>query len=201
MCLCHKSLRNYLIYQKKRLFRALCRSNSTVLYINIDLKTEKTEKKKKGKKVRLKILYGFKQNATPRSVLGVINEVTQDKSIMIGDIEITNKFTFFDVFEDQADLVLEAFHREASNFKISIAEKSGNKKSSEKSDNISKSKRGDKERNRTKERDNRDYSAKNSSRKKERKTDSRKESQSRPMNNYFDEFVIDVEKPWRKKRR
>ena len=53
--------------------------------INIDLKTEKTEKKKKGKKVRLKILYGFKQNATPRSVLGVINEVTQDKSIMIGE--------------------------------------------------------------------------------------------------------------------
>ena len=169
--------------------------------INIDLKTEKKEKKKKGKKVRLKILYGFKQNATPRSVLGVINEVTQDKSIMIGDIEITNKFTFFDVFEDQADLVLEAFHREASNFKISIAEKSGNKKSSEKSDNFSKTKRGDKDRNRTKERDNRDFSAKNSGRKKERKSDSRKEPQSRPVNNYFDEFVIDVEKPWRKKRR
>ena len=69
------------------------------------------------------------------------------------------------------------------------------------SDNFSKTKRGDKDRNRTKERDNRDFSAKNSGRKKERKTDSRKESQSRPMNNYFDEFVIDVEKPWRKKRR
>lgn len=55
------------------------------------------------------MLYGTKQNATPRSVLGVINDVTQDKSIIIGDIEITNKFTFFDVYADQADRVRQAF--------------------------------------------------------------------------------------------
>lgn len=66
------------------------------------------------------MLYGTKQNATPRSVLGVINDVTQDKSIIIGDIEITNKFTFFDVYADQADQVRQAF--EAAGEPLSIAE-------------------------------------------------------------------------------
>lgn len=162
--------------------------------INIDLKTEKKDKKKKGKKVRLKILYGFKQNATPRSVLGLINEVTQDKSIMIGDIEITNKFTFFDVFEDQADIVTEAFKREAGNYKISIAEKSGNKKETDKSATYAKKHSGEekkyrKESGRTKDRtkENNKYNDKENSKKKSH-------------DNFFDEF-IDMDKPWRKKRR
>jgi ATP-dependent RNA helicase DeaD len=83
--------------------------------INVDLKEGKKGKdkgdgkSKRGQKVRFKMLYGTKQNATPRSVLGVINDVTQDKSIIIGDIEITNKFTFFDVYADQADRVRQAF--------------------------------------------------------------------------------------------
>ena len=83
--------------------------------INVDLKEGKKGKDKgegkakRGQKVRFKMLYGTKQNATPRSVLGVINDVTQDKSIIIGDIEITNKFTFFDVYADQADRVRQAF--------------------------------------------------------------------------------------------
>ena len=66
------------------------------------------------------MLYGTKQNATPRSVLGVINDVTQDKSIIIGDIEITNKFTFFDVYADQADKVKQAF--EDAGEPLSVAE-------------------------------------------------------------------------------
>ena len=83
--------------------------------INVDVKEGKKGKdkgdgkSKRGQKVRFKMLYGKKQNATPRSVLGVINDVTQDKSIIIGDIEITNKFTFFDVYADQADRVRQAF--------------------------------------------------------------------------------------------
>ena len=83
--------------------------------INVDVKEGKKGKdkgdgkSKRGQKVRFKMLYGTKQNATPRSVLGVINDVTQDKSIIIGDIEITNKFTFFDVYADQADRVRQAF--------------------------------------------------------------------------------------------
>ena len=172
--------------------------------INIDLKTEKKEKKKKGKKVRLKILYGFKQNATPRSVLGVINDVTQDKSIMIGDIEITNKFTFFDVFEDQADAVIQAFQNEAGNYKIAIAEKSGNKKSNSEKSGTSRGKYYNdrdnyRDRDKDRERSRRGRDKADKSDKKERKSD-RKESKSRTFNNYSDEF-IDFEKPWRKNRR
>ncbi len=94
--------------------------------INVDVKEGKKGKdrdgnrSKRGQKVRFKMLYGTKQNATPRSVLGVINDVTQDKSIIIGDIEITNKFTFFDVYADQADKVKQAF--EDAGEPLSIAE-------------------------------------------------------------------------------
>ena len=94
--------------------------------INVDVKEGKkgndrdSNRSKRGQKVRFKMLYGTKQNATPRSVLGVINDVTQDKSIIIGDIEITNKFTFFDVYADQADQVRQAF--EAAGESLSIAE-------------------------------------------------------------------------------
>ncbi len=94
--------------------------------INVDIKEGKKGKdkgdgkSKRGQKVRFKMLYGTKQNATPRSVLGVINDVTQDKSIIIGDIEITNKFTFFDVYADQAEKVQQAF--EVAGEPLSIAE-------------------------------------------------------------------------------
>ena len=94
--------------------------------INVDVKEGKKGKdkgdgkSKRGQKVRFKMLYGTKQNATPRSVLGVINDVTQDKSIIIGDIEITNKFTFFDVYADQADRVRQAF--EDAGEPLSVAE-------------------------------------------------------------------------------
>lgn len=82
---------------------------------------EKTESKraKRGQKVRLKMAVGEKQNATPRMILGIINDTTNDKSISIGDIEITNKFTFFDVYADQVDKVLEAF--EYSRVRVTIA--------------------------------------------------------------------------------
>ncbi len=44
-----------------------------------------------------------------KRLLGIINEVTDDKSINVGEIEVTGKFTFFDVFEDQKDKLLSAF--------------------------------------------------------------------------------------------
>ena len=64
---------------------------------------------KRGKKIRMKIHYGSKHNATPRNVLGLINNYTNDKSIFVGDIEITPHFTFFDVYADQAEKLLAAF--------------------------------------------------------------------------------------------
>lgn len=96
--------------------------------INVDTKINRrgdsdesrARKKKGGKRIRLKMLYGSRQNASPKSVLSIINKVTQDKTISIGDIEITNKYTFFDVFEDQAEQVLKAF--ESDGQPLAVAE-------------------------------------------------------------------------------
>lgn len=72
-------------------------------------KRESKAKRQSGHKVRLKMYLGSKQNATPRTILGIINNYTQDRTIFVGDIEITPKATFFDVYEDQAEQVLKAF--------------------------------------------------------------------------------------------
>lgn len=62
-----------------------------------------------GERVRLKINLGNKEGMNAKRLLGIINEVTDDKSINVGEIEVTGKFTFFDVFEDQKDKLLSAF--------------------------------------------------------------------------------------------
>jgi len=64
---------------------------------------------KSGNKVRLKMNVGEKEGIDPKRFLGIINDVTGDKSISIGSIEVTNKFTFFDVFADQVEKVVLAF--------------------------------------------------------------------------------------------
>ena len=167
--------------------------------INVDLKESKKGKDKgegkakRGQKVRFKMLYGTKQNATPRSVLGVINDVTQDKSIIIGDIEITNKFTFFDVYADQADRVRQAF--EDAGEPLSIAEprevvSKAPKAQSEKS-----------QRNRERRRDNddrrsRDRRSDRNERDERRNRRERGERQDNRRNN----AVENPDKPWRRRR-
>ncbi|MDR2839855.1 MAG: DEAD/DEAH box helicase [Paludibacter sp.] len=64
---------------------------------------------KAGRRVRLKMNIGKQDDVNPRSFLGIINEVTRDKTISIGAIEITRNYTFFDVFEDQKDRLLQSF--------------------------------------------------------------------------------------------
>ena len=64
---------------------------------------------KSGNRVRLKMNIGDREGIDPKRFLGIINEVTGDKSISIGAIEVTNKFTFFDVFSDQVEKVVTAF--------------------------------------------------------------------------------------------
>ncbi|MBO5346459.1 MAG: DEAD/DEAH box helicase [Paludibacteraceae bacterium] len=158
--------------------------------INVDVKESKKGKErdgnrsKRGQKVRFKMLYGTKQNATPRSVLGVINDVTQDKSIIIGDIEITNKFTFFDVYADQADQVRQAF--EAAGEPLSIAEPR---------EVVSKAPKAQSEKNyknKERRRDNSDY----------RSCDNRKEKEDRRdrRENRRRNVVENPDKPWRKRR-
>lgn len=69
----------------------------------------KRKKRKTGKRTQLKINLGKKEGMTPKKILSVINEITNDKSIDIGEIDITNKFTFFEVYEDQHEKVIRAF--------------------------------------------------------------------------------------------
>ena len=64
---------------------------------------------KSGNRVRLKMNIGEREGVDPKRFLGIINDVTGDKSISIGAIEVTNKFTFFDVFADQVEKVVTAF--------------------------------------------------------------------------------------------
>ena len=169
--------------------------------INVDVKEGKKGKdkgdgkSKRGQKVRFKMLYGTKQNATPRSVLGVINDVTQDKSIIIGDIEITNKFTFFDVYADQADRVRQAF--EEAGEPLSVAEprevvSKAPKAQSEKSQrNRERERRRDNEDRRS--RDRRDD---RNDRDERRNRRDRGERQDNRRNN----AVENPDKPWRRRR-
>ena len=79
---------------------------------------------KSGKRIRLKINVGEREGINAKRFLGIINDVTNDKSISIGAIEVTNKFTFFDVFADQADKVVAAFAKEPD---YEVAEAKGSK--------------------------------------------------------------------------
>ena len=77
-------------------------------------------KKKSGKKVRLKMNIGRNEGIETRAFLRLINDVTGDKSINIGDIEITGNYSFFDVYEDQSEQVLQAFEQ-VEDINVSIA--------------------------------------------------------------------------------
>ena len=169
--------------------------------INVDVKEGKKGKdkgegkSKRGQKVRFKMLYGTKQNATPRSVLGVINDVTQDKSIIIGDIEITNKFTFFDVYADQADKVRQAFEDAGEPLAIAepreVVSKAPKAQSEKSARNRERERRRDNDERRGRERRN-DRNERDDRRDRrdrgERRDNRRKESAENP------------DKPWRRRR-
>lgn len=70
---------------------------------------ERPARGEKGKKVRLKINLGDRQGVNPKRLLGIINDVTDDRTISIGNIEVTNKFSFFDLYADQVDKFMSAF--------------------------------------------------------------------------------------------
>lgn len=81
-------------------------------------KKEKSAKKspsKRGEIVRFKINLGSKHGFNINRLLGYINDVTCDKSIKIGDIEITARNSFFDVYADQAISVAKAFSSQKQN--------------------------------------------------------------------------------------
>ena len=67
------------------------------------------KKKKSGRKTRLKMNIGERDRITPKRLLGIINDTVGDKTISINDIEITQRYTFFDVFDDQKGKIMNAF--------------------------------------------------------------------------------------------
>lgn len=82
-------------------------------------KRNKKRSQKTGKRIRLRLNIGGRHGIDTRGFLGMFNEMVGDKSIHIGSIEITKKFTFFEVFADQTAKVINAF---ASNPGIEICE-------------------------------------------------------------------------------
>jgi ATP-dependent RNA helicase DeaD len=66
-------------------------------------------KGRRGEKMRMKVNVGNRDGFNPSRLLGMINDVVGDKTISVGDIEVTSKFTFFDVFMDQTDKIINAF--------------------------------------------------------------------------------------------
>jgi ATP-dependent RNA helicase DeaD len=72
-------------------------------------KRNKKRSQKTGKRIRLRLNIGGRHGIDTRSFLGMFNEMVGDKSIHIGSIEITKRFTFFDVFADQTEKVMNAF--------------------------------------------------------------------------------------------
>lgn len=89
-----------------------------------------TRGKKTGDKVRLKMNLGDREGITPRRVLGIINDVTGDKSINIGSIEVTSRYTFFDVYSDQVKQLLNAFSYQKE---ITVVEAKGGRSYDERS--------------------------------------------------------------------
>ncbi len=74
---------------------------------------------KRGEQLRFRVSIGNRQGINPPRLLGIINEIVGDKSINISGIEITNKFSFFNVYTDQADKIIGAF-AEQDDIQLSI---------------------------------------------------------------------------------
>lgn len=83
--------------------------------LNIPEKKEKREGKRErkggGNFTRLKINVGERDGFTPKRVLGLINDTTNNKNIGIHDIEITQRYTFFDVKSDLVRSMMNAFEK------------------------------------------------------------------------------------------
>lgn len=71
-----------------------------------------------GDTTRLKINMGSKDGFSPRRLLGLINDTTDSHDIDVHDIEITNKFSFFDVDKNVVPSMMDAFQRKGGSIKL-----------------------------------------------------------------------------------
>lgn len=70
---------------------------------------DKADGKKGGKFVRMKINVGLRDGMNVKRFLALLNDTTHDRTIHVGDIEIQKNYTFFDLFPDQKQKVINAF--------------------------------------------------------------------------------------------
>lgn len=153
---------------------------------------------KSGVRVRLKINLGTKDGINPKRLLGIINDVTDDRTINVGSIEVTNKFTFFDVFEDQLDKIVSSFSNQ-QDMKVDVAKgsRSVGGDSSERRKSSNNRRFGDKKpfegRKKTSSGtdEKRDYPKKSYG----------KSTGTSSKPSYSDKKSSNDDKPWRKKRR
>ncbi len=85
------------------------------------------------KMTHLKINMGKKDGMNPKHLLGMLNDVTGDKSISIGDIDVSLRYTFFDVQESAAQKVIDAF--KDTDVEVNIAKGRDNRDRQPKSNN------------------------------------------------------------------
>ena len=74
---------------------------------------------------RLKINKGENVGLTPKKVLGLINDTVNDKNISIRDIEITPRYTFFDVPNSHVQKMFKAFSEVHRGSDLVLAEVQG----------------------------------------------------------------------------
>jgi len=86
-------------------------------------KRSKGERSGKGRKgsedlQRLKINMGSRDGFTPKRVLGLINETTDSHDIDVHDIEITSRYSFFDVEKRVVPSMMSAFARQKDGIQL-----------------------------------------------------------------------------------
>ena len=78
----------------------------------------KRGRKESGEYTRLKINLGQRDGFTPKRVLGLINETTDSHDIDVHDIEITPRYSFFDVDKDVVQSMMDAFSRKKNGVQL-----------------------------------------------------------------------------------
>lgn len=71
-----------------------------------------------GDMARLKINMGARDGFTPKRVLGLINDTTDSHDIGVHSIEITNRYSFFDVDKSVVPSMMDAFQRRKDNIQL-----------------------------------------------------------------------------------
>lgn len=98
--------------------------------LNIPDKPRKDRKDRKSKAecTRLKLNVGERDGYSPKRVLGLINDTTNDKNINIHDLEITSRYSFFDVENEDVPRLFNAFEDVYADGSIVLAEVKGDRK-------------------------------------------------------------------------